>query len=197
MAARKAAEKSAKKGAAAPRSAGKSAPTPARKASSRKAPARKKAVKAIPDGYYTATPYLYLSEAGKAIEFYKRAFGATEMTRMGGPEGRVMHAELKIGNSIVMMADEFPEMNNRSPRTLGGASGSILLYVPDVDAAFARAVKAGAKATRPVELQFWGDKMGALEDPFGHQWSLATHVEDVSPEEMERRMNAFQPPSGG
>jgi PhnB protein len=194
MAAKKAAKKAkAVKKKAAPARATRATATKS-KAKARKAPARRKAVKAIPDGYYTATPYLYLSEAGKAIDFYKRAFGATEMTRMGGPEGRVMHAELKIGNSIVMMADEFPEMNNRSPRTLGGASGSILLYVPDVDAAFARAVRAGAKATRPVELQFWGDKMGALEDPFGHQWSLATHVEDVSPAEMERRMAAMQPP---
>ena len=192
-----AAKKSAKKTKAAKKKAparAKRATASKSKAKARKAPARKKAVKAIPDGYYTATPYLYLSEAGKAIDFYKKAFGATEMMRMGGPEGRVMHAELKIGNSIVMMADEFPEMNNRSPRTLGGASGSILLYVTDADAAFARAVKAGATATRPVELQFWGDKMGALEDPFGHQWSLATHVEDVSPEEMERRMASMQPP---
>ena len=192
MAAKKAAKKKAKAAKKAPARA-KRATASKSKAKARKAPARKKVVKAIPDGYYTATPYLYLSEAGKAIDFYKKAFGATETARMNGPDGRVMHAELKIGNSIVMMADEFPEMNNRSPRTLGGASGSIMLYVTDADAAFARAVKAGAKATRPVELQFWGDKMGALEDPFGHQWSLATHVEDVSPAEMERRMAAYQP----
>ena len=189
-----AAKKAAKKKAAPARAKRATASKSKAKAKARKAPARKKVVKAIPDGYYTATPYLYLSEAGKAIDFYKKAFGATETARMNGPDGRVMHAELKIGNSIVMMADEFPEMNNRSPRTLGGASGSILLYVTDADAAFAKAVRAGAKATRPVELQFWGDKMGALEDPFGHQWSLATHVEDVSPEEMERRMAAMQPP---
>ena len=191
MAAKKAAKKA--KAAKAPARA-KRATASKSKSKARKAPARKKAVKAIPDGYYTATPYLYLSDGAKAIDFYKKAFGATEMTRMGGPDGRVMHAELKIGNSIVMMADEFPEMNHRSPRALGGPSGSIMLYVTDVDAAFARAVKAGATATRPVELQFWGDKMGALEDPFGHQWTLATHVEDVSPAEMERRMAAMRPP---
>ena len=191
-----AAKKPAKKAKAAKKIPARAQRASASKSKARKAPARRKVVKAIPDGYYTATPYLYLSEASKAIDFYKRAFGATEMVRMGGPDDRVMHAELKIGNSIVMMADEFPEMNNRSPRTLGGASGSILLYVPDADAAFARAVKAGAKAVRPVELQFWGDKMGGLEDPFGHQWSLATHVEDVSPAEMDRRMKAMQPPGG-
>jgi len=194
-----AAKKAAKKSKSIKKAAKKAAPARAKRASSpkakaRKAPARKKVVKAIPDGYYTATPYLYLSQAAKALDFYKRAFGATELARMGGPDGRVAHAEVKIGNSIIMMADEFPDMGNRSPQTLGGASGSILLYVPDADAAVARAVKAGAKVTRAVELQFWGDKMGAIEDPFGHQWSLATHVEDVSPAEMQARMAAMQPP---
>ena len=195
-----AARRAAKKGRSTKKSTKSAAPARAKRASAsksskaRRAPARKKSVKAIPDGYYTATPYLYLSEAAKALAFYQRAFGAAELVRMDAPGGRIAHAEVKIGNSIVMLADELPEMGNRSPKTLGGASGSILLYVPDADAAFDRAVKAGAKAMRPVELQFWGDKMGALEDPFGHQWSIATHVEDVSPEEMQKRMAAMQPP---
>jgi PhnB protein len=166
----------------------------ASKSGARRAPAPTKVVKAIPAGYYTATPYLYLNEAAKALDFYKQAFGATELTRMDAPGGRVAHAEVRIGNSIVMLADEFPDMGARSPKSLGGASGSILLYVPDADAALARAVRAGAKVTRPVELQFWGDKMGALEDPFGHQWSIATHVEDVSPAELQKRMAAMRPP---
>ncbi|HEV3182333.1 MAG TPA: VOC family protein [Steroidobacteraceae bacterium] len=148
------------------------------------------AIKAIPDGYRTATPYLIVKGAAEAIEFYKRAFGATEMLRMADPQGRVGHAEIKIGDSVIMLADEHPNMGYRSPRALGGSSVSILLYLEDVDAVFARAVKAGAKALRPVTNQFYGDRSGTLEDPFGHVWTIATHVEDVAPEEMKRRAEA-------
>lgn len=146
--------------------------------------------KPIPDGYRTATPYLIVKGAADAIEFYKRAFGATEMLRMADPQGRVGHAEIKIGDSVIMLADEHPSMGYRSPRSLGGSSVSILLYLEDVDGVFERAVKAGAKAQRPVMDQFYGDRSGTLEDPFGHVWTIATHVEDVEPEEMKRRAEA-------
>ena len=141
----------------------------------------------IPDGHHTITPHLVIKGASEAIEFYKRAFGATELLRMADPQGRIGHAELRIGDSVIMLADEHPEMSYRGPHTLGGSSVSILLYLEDVDAVFARALKAGAKSRRPVADQFYGDRMGTLEDPFGHVWSVATHVEDVSPEELERR----------
>lgn len=148
------------------------------------------ATKPIPDGYRTATPYLIIKGAADAIEFYKRAFGATELLRMADPQGRVGHAEIKIGDSVIMLADEHPAMGYRGPRSLGGSSVSILLYLEDVDGVFERAVKAGAKAQRPVADQFYGDRSGTLEDPFGHVWTVATHVEDVSPEEMQRRAEA-------
>ncbi len=145
-------------------------------------------VKPIPDGYHTVTPYLIISGAAQAIEFYKRAFNATERFRLDMPEGRIGHAEIKIGDSIVMMADEFPEMGVKSPTSIGGSATSILLYVADVDALFKQAIAAGGKELRPVKDQFYGDRSGTLEDPFGHKWSIATHTEDVSPEEMDRRM---------
>jgi len=146
--------------------------------------------KAVPDGYRTATPYLIVKGAAEAIEFYKRAFAATEMLRMADPQGRVGHAEIKIGDSVIMLADEHPAMGYRGPRSLGGSSVSILLYLEDVDGVFERAVKAGARAQRPVANQFYGDRSGTLEDPFGHVWTVATHVEDVPPEEMKRRAEA-------
>jgi len=146
--------------------------------------------KAIPDGYRTATPYLIVKGAADAIEFYKRAFGATEILRMADPQGRVGHAEIEIGDSVIMLADEHPAMGYRGPRSLGGSSVSILLYLEDVDSVFERALKAGAKAQRPVANQFYGDRSGTLEDPFGHVWTVATHVEDVAPEEMKRRAEA-------
>ena len=149
------------------------------------------AVKSVPDGYHTVTPYLIINGAAQALEFYKRAFGATELLRMADPQGRVGHAEIKIGDSMVMLADEHHEMGHRGPRTLGGTSVSILLYVPDVDTVFDRAIKAGAKSQRPVADQFYGDRMGTLEDPFGHVWTIGTHIEDVSAEEMKRRMAAL------
>jgi len=148
------------------------------------------ATKPIPDGYRTATPYLIIKGAADAIEFYKRAFGATELLRMADPQGRVGHAEIKIGDSVIMLADEHPAMGYRGPRSLGGSSVSILLYLEDVDGVFERAVKAGARAQRPVADQFYGDRSGTLEDPFGHVWTVATHVEDVPPEEMQRRAEA-------
>jgi uncharacterized glyoxalase superfamily protein PhnB len=144
--------------------------------------------KPIPEGYRTVTPYLTLKGAARAIDFYERAFGAQEVERMTGPDGEsVMHAEVRIGDSIVMLSDEFPQMGSRSPETLGGTTASIFLYVPDVDTAFQRAVDAGAKTIMPPTDMFWGDRFGTLVDPFGHQWSMATHKEDLSPEEIRKR----------
>jgi PhnB protein len=148
------------------------------------------ATKPIPDGYHSATPYLIVKGAAEAIDFYKRAFGATESLRMADPKGEIAHAEIKIGDSVIMLADEHPNMGYRGPRSLGGSAVSIMLYVTDVDGTFDRAVKAGAKAQRPVANQFYGDRSGTLEDPFGHIWTISTHVEDVAPEEMKRRAAA-------
>jgi PhnB protein len=147
-------------------------------------------VKAVPDGYHTVTPYLIVKDAPSVIEFYKRAFGATELMRMTGPGERIAHAEIKIGDSPVMLADEFPEMGARSPHSIGGSPVSILLYVEDVDALFAQAVAAGAKVRMPLKDQFYGDRSATLEDPAGHAWTIATHKEDVPPEEMHKRMEA-------
>jgi PhnB protein len=145
------------------------------------------AVKGVPEGYHSVTPYLVVKGAAQAIEFYKRAFNAQEMFRMDGPNGSIGHAEIKIGNSIVMMADENPQMGAKAPATLGGSPVSLLVYVDDVDTFAAQAVKAGLKVVRPLENQFYGDRMGSYTDPYGHTWHLASHVEDVSPEEMQRR----------
>jgi PhnB protein len=147
-------------------------------------------MKPIPEGYGAVTPYLIVDGAARAIEFYKEAFGAEETFRMEGPGGRVGHAEIKIGDSHVMLADEHPEMGARGPRSFGGSPISLVLYVEDVDATVSRAVEAGAKLTRPVANQFYGDRTGGLEDPFGHAWYVATHVEDVSEEEMKKRAAA-------
>jgi PhnB protein len=146
--------------------------------------------KPIPEGYHCVTPYLILDNASKGIEFYKKAFGATELVRMPRPDGKIGHSELKIGDSVVMMADEVPERGTRSARTLGGSAVGILLYVENVDAVTDSAVAAGAKLVQPVKDQFYGDRMGTIEDPFGFQWYVATHVEDVSPEEMHKRAAA-------
>ena len=147
--------------------------------------------KPIPDGYNSVTPYLVVDDAKRALEFYRDAFGAEERFRL--PMGdRIGHAEIKIGDSFVMLADEFPEMGHLGPNSRGGPTSSIVLYVEDVDTAFRKALDAGAKEQRPVKNEFWGDRMGTLTDPFGHQWSLATHVEDVSEAEMEERMKAFE-----
>jgi PhnB protein len=149
------------------------------------------AVKPVPDGYHTATPYLYVKGAAKALDFYKKAFGATELLRMEGPGGSIGHAEIKIGDSPIMLADESPEMGARSPEWYGGSAVGLMLYVPDVDATVKRAVDAGAKLNRAVEDKFYGDRMGSIVDPFGHTWYVATHIEDVSPEEMKRRSEAM------
>jgi PhnB protein len=148
-------------------------------------------VKKIPDGYRTTTPYLFLKGAAQAIDFYKKAFGAEELMRMGAPGGTIGHAEIKIGDSIIMLSDESPEMGARSAATLGGCTSAILLYVEDVDTTFKRAVDAGATVNQAVEHKFYGDRAGAITDPFGQQWYIHTHVEDVNPEEMERRMAAM------
>jgi PhnB protein len=148
------------------------------------------AVKPIPEGYHTATPYLIVKDAAKAIEFYKKAFGARELMRHADPSGKVGHAEIQIGNSRLMLADEFPEMGFRGPLTIGGSPVGICLYVEDADSMYNRTVSAGAKVMKPLADQFYGDRSGTLVDPFGHVWTIATHKEDVSPEEMKRRMEA-------
>jgi len=144
-------------------------------------------VKAIPDGYPQVSPYLSVDGASAAIEFYSAVFGATERVRMPMPDGRVGHAELQIGDSVVMLADESPEMDIRGPKSVGGTPVTMSVYVEDVDEVFGRAIKAGASELRAVANQFYGDRSGQFEDPFGHRWNVATHVEDVSPEEMQRR----------
>ncbi|MCW5773286.1 MAG: VOC family protein [Rhodospirillaceae bacterium] len=154
-------------------------------------------VKPIPDGYHTATPYLVVDGAARAIDFYKRAFAATEEVRMAAPGGKVGHAEIRIGNSVLMLADAFPDMGHKGPQTLGGTPVSIMLYVPDADATVAQAVSAGAKVMRPVKDQFYGDRSGTIEDPFGHVWHVSTHVEDVSADEMARRAEAAMKEMGG
>jgi len=147
--------------------------------------------KFVPDGYHTVTPYLFIRGAGSAIDFYKQVFGAKELVRMPGPGGQVMHAELKIGDSIVMLADENPQVGALSPQTTGGTSMSLHVYTENVDDVVQTAIGHGAKLVRPVKDQFYGDRSGTLMDPFGHMWSVATHVEDVSPEEMKKRMKAM------
>lgn len=153
-------------------------------------------VKPVPEGYHTVTPYLCIRGAEKALDFYARAFGAKEKVRMPGPDGKVMHAEILIGDSMVMLGEENPQQNAKSPAAFGGTPVSIMLYVPDVDAVFKKATAAGAKADAPPADMFWGDRYGKLTDPFGHSWGIATHVEDVTPEEMKKRMAAMAPAGG-
>jgi PhnB protein len=155
------------------------------------------AVSPIPEGYYSVTPYLIIKGAAQAIDFYKKALGAKELMRFPDPSGRIGHAEIKIGNSMVMLADEFPEMNVRGPQSLGGTSVGMCVYVPDADAVFNQAVAAGATVERPMQDQFYGDRAGTIVDPFGHKWTIATHKEDVSLQEMTRRMAAMQQKTGG
>src|SRR5258706_218374 len=145
----------------------------------------------IPEGYHTLTPYLIVSGAGRAIEFYKQAFGATELVRMPGPGGKIIHAGLEVGDSRLMLADEHPEMDARGPQSIGGTPVGLAVYFPDVDAVTARAVSAGAKLLRPVQDQFYGDRSGTILDPFGHKWTIATHKEDLSPEEIQKRATAL------
>ena len=170
---------------------------PKKKAAAKKKAARK--VSPVPPGYHTVSPYLVCRNAADAIAFYKKAFGAKEQFRMAAPDGSIAHAEIRIGDSVVMIGDENPQMGGRSPQSLGGSPVVVFLYVKNVDAWFKQATAAGATVTMPLMDMFWGDRYGKLSDPFGHQWSLATHIEDVSPKEMARRSaEAFsQPPGGG
>jgi PhnB protein len=146
---------------------------------------------AIPKGYHTVTPSLFVIGAAKAIEFYKKALGAEELMRFPGPDGAIMHAEIKIGDSIIMLADEMPEQGGRSPKSIGGTPVSFFVYRENVDAEWKRALDAGAKVLVPLADQFWGDRTGCLEDPFGHQWWLAQHLQDLTPEEIQKNAEAF------
>ena len=146
---------------------------------------------AIPKGYHTVTPSLFVAGAAKAIDFYKKALGAEELMRFPGPDGKIMHAEIKVGDSIIMLADEMPDMGGRGPKSIGGTPVSFFVYGEDVDAAWKRAVDAGAKEVVPLADQFWGDRTGCVEDPFGHQWWLATHVQDLTQEEIRKNAEAY------
>jgi len=148
-------------------------------------------VSPIPAGYHSVTPYLIIKGAAEAIDFYKKAFDAVEVMRIGGPDGKVGHAELQIGDSRIMLADEHPQMGFRSPTTLGGAGISLMIYVNDVDTVFPKAIAAGGKELRPLQNQFYGDRSGTLEDPFGHVWTISTHIEDLTEEELLRRAAAM------
>jgi PhnB protein len=148
------------------------------------------ATKPIPEGYHTVTPYLAVDSAAQAIDFYKRAFGAKERVRMEAPGGMIGHAELEIGDSLVMLSDPFPQASTQPPKALGGTSASVFMYVEDVDAVVSKAVEAGATVAMEVADQFWGDRFGTVVDPFGHVWSIATHVEDLTPEEIAERGKA-------
>ena len=143
--------------------------------------------KAIPDGYRTVTPYLVMRDAARAIDFYKRALGATEIFRFSAPDDKIGHAEIKVGDSVLMLAEEMPDMGYRGPQTLGGTAVSLMVYVEDVDQQFRRAVDAGAKVKQEVKDQFYGDRSGTVEDPFGHVWTIATHMEDVSQDDLMKR----------
>ena len=164
--------------------------TAKRSAAKRAKPAARAATKKIspvPKGYHSVTAYITVGDGAQALDFYTRAFGAKVTERMPGPGGKLMHAEFRVGDSVVMLSDEFPQGGTKSPPSLGGSSGSLFLYVPDVDAAFKRAVDAGCQVAMPLMNMFWGDRFGRLVDPFGHHWGLATHKEDVSPAEIKRR----------
>jgi PhnB protein len=147
-------------------------------------------VKPVPEGFHTVTPYLFIKGAAEAIEFYKAVFGAAVPVRMPGPDGRIMHAELRIGDSIVMLSEENPQAGALSPKSIGGAGFTLNVYLNNVDAVVQKAVEKGAKLQRPVQDQFYGDRTGTVIDPFGHMWTIATHVEDVAPDELRKRMAA-------
>src|SRR4249919_2413900 len=148
------------------------------------------ATQPVPEGYHTVSAYLAVDDAARAIEYYAEAFGAKEVVRMDAPGGKIGHAELEIGDSRIMLSDPFPQASTRPPKELGGTSASVFMYVEDVDAVVQKAVDAGATVTMEVEDQFWGDRFGSITDPFGHTWSIATHVEDLTPEEMQERGKA-------
>ena len=147
--------------------------------------------KPIPEGFHSVTPSIVVRDAARAIEFYKKALGAKERMRMAGPDGKVMHAELQIGDSVIFLGDEMPQSPSKSPQTLGGSTGALHLYVQDVDQAFQKAIEAGGKVAMPVADQFWGDRYGSFVDPFGHVWGLGTHKEDLTNDEVEERAKAF------
>jgi PhnB protein len=147
--------------------------------------------KPIPEGFHSVTPALVVKDAAKAIDFYKKALGAQELMRMPGPDGKIMHAELKIGNSVIFLSDENPQMNVKSPQSLGGSTCTLNVYVPNVDDVFKQAIAAGGKESMPVADQFWGDRYGTLTDPFGYSWGIGTHKEDLSPKEMGERAQQF------
>ncbi len=149
------------------------------------------AVESIPQGYHSVTPYLVIRDATSAIAFYKKAFGASEQLCIRTPDGKIGHAEIRIGDSVIMLSDEYLDMGFRSPQSLGGAGVSILIYIADCDTCFAQAIKAGAKQLRPIENHFYGDRSGTIEDPFGHVWTISTHIEDVSPEEIYKRAQTY------
>jgi PhnB protein len=194
MAMKKAVKKAAQKVKAA---AKKVATKVAKKVPARKAARAKKALP-IPKGYHVVTPSIVVRGAAEAIEFYKKAFGAKELNRMPGPDGKLLHAEIRIGDSIVMLNDEFPQMGATSPLSLNGRSSSLMIYTRDVDALFNQAIAAGAKVSMPLSDMFWGDRYGRVADPFGHDWQLATHKEDLTPKEMAKRAQAAMsaPPPG-
>ncbi|MFL5494982.1 MAG: VOC family protein [Gemmatimonadales bacterium] len=146
---------------------------------------------AIPKGYHTVTPSIVVDGAAKAIDFYKKALGAEEIMRFPGPDGKIMHAEIRIGDSVIMLVDEMPDQGGRGPKLIGGTPVSFFIYGENVDAAWKRAVDAGAKPIMPLDDQFWGDRTGMLEDPFGHHWWLAQHIQDLTPEELQKRSEAF------
>lgn len=148
-------------------------------------------VQPVPEGYHTLTAYLAVDDAAAAIDFYGRAFGAKERVRMAGPGDSVMHAELEIGDSLLMLSDPFPQASTKPPKELGGTSASIFMYVEDIDSMYKQAIDAGASSLMEPDDMFWGDRFGSVQDPFGHSWTIATHIEDVSPEEMEKRSEAF------
>lgn len=153
-------------------------------------------VSPIPEGYHSVTPYLIVKNAAAAIEFYKKALGAAELFRMEAPGGKIGHAEIRIGDSHVMLADEYPDMGFRGPESLGGTSVHLMVYVSDVDKTYPQAIAAGGKEIRPLQTQFYGDRSGTLADPFGHVWTISTHVEDVSEEEMKKRAEAAMKEAG-
>ena len=155
------------------------------------------AVKPIPEGYHSVTPYLIVRGGSDAIEFYTKAFGATELFRFPAPDGKIGHAEIKIGDSPIMLADEYPEMGYKSPQSIGGSPVSLMIYVEDVDTVFNRAVEAGGTVKEAVQDKFYGDRAGSLVDPFGHVWHVATHKEDISMEEMEQRAKAVSNAASG
>jgi PhnB protein len=157
----------------------------------------KKRVSPVPHGYHTVTPAIMVRGAAQAIDFYKRAFGARELMRMAAPDGKVMHAELRFGDSVVFLGDEMPDQGKPSPQTLGNATGSLHLYVPNVDAAVKRAVDAGARVTMPITDMFWGDRYGKVTDPYGHEWGLATHKEDLTTAQMKKRAAEFMKQQAG